>query len=99
MLHILFPVNAANVSLWSATIPKLAGTIMPSLFATAVLNNSSGCYACIAKHRQDPAPRHVSTYGYDSGLFLICCEEMLLSVGLSAGHQATPVQLTDPLFR
>ena len=51
------------------------------------------------KHREDPAPRHVSTYSYDSGLFLICCEEMLLSVGLSAGRPATPVQLTDPGFR
>ena len=72
---------------------------MHSLFATAILNNSSGCYACVAQHRQDPAPCHVSAYGYESGLFLICCEGTLLSVGLSVGRPATPVQLTDPCYR
>ena len=72
---------------------------MHSLFATAMLNNSSRCYACLAQHRQDPAPRHVSTYSYDSGLFLVCCEKMLLLVRLSIGRPATPVQLTDPGYR
>ena len=85
-------------------ISKLLGQRVDDFIASQLLLKGGGHPTARAVTKtiarcQDPAPRHVSTYSYDSGLFLVCCEKMLLLVRLSIGRPATPVQLTDPGYR